>query len=171
VNIWKTGTYVTSFKSWTLWKYLPPVTIQRKQFDLNTLFIHLTEVDGEVYERIEKAINHIHNSLASDLWEDGYHLTKKGKRVFDEEKKAVKELMKIIEDGTAFETIFNLVFIDKDLALTAIQDAIDSGGDQKELEKANKEIAKGEAEEVAGGYDKAIEHYKKAWEHAQKALK
>ena len=42
-------------------------------------------------EQIRNAIEHIDKSLAPELWADGSHLTKKGQKVFDEEKKAVGE--------------------------------------------------------------------------------
>ena len=44
---------------------------------------------------IQKAIDAIDDSLNPDYWADDAHLTDDGKKVFDEEKKAVKELGKV----------------------------------------------------------------------------
>jgi len=132
--------------------------------------------------RIEKAIDHIEKSLDEKLWEDESHLTKKGKKVFDEEKKAVHELMKIVkaEGPCATEAkaaIDTLVGVDALLAQGAIDQAKDAGGDPKEIAKAEEEMTKA-LEELDHTkkdgtpdprYDKAIDHYKKAWEHACKA--
>ena len=124
-----------------------------------------------------KVIKHIQKGLDDKYWEDDGHLTKKGKKVFEEEEKAVKELMKIEKkDSSVSPAIGFLVEADRLLAQIAIDDAVAAGGDAKKIAKAEKEIAKAE-KEIAnaqkdidkGKYDKAIDHYRKAWEHAQKA--
>ncbi len=52
----------------------------------------------DVDEGLEKAIDHIERSLLDNRWEDDEHLDRrKGKKVFDEEKKAVKELLEILQ--------------------------------------------------------------------------
>jgi hypothetical protein len=124
-----------------------------------------------------KVIKHIQKSLDDKYWEDDSYLTKKGKKVFEEEKKAVKELMKIEKkDSSVSPAIGFLVEADRLLAQIAIDYAVDTGGDAKKIAKAEKEIAKAEKEMAnaqkdidKGKYDKAIDHYRKAWEHAQKA--
>ncbi len=123
-----------------------------------------------------KVIKHIQKSLDDKYWEDDSHLTKKGKKVFEEEEKAVKELMKIEKkDSSVSPAIGFLVEADRLLAQIAIDDAVAAGGDAKKIAKAEKEIAKAEKEIAIaqkdidkGKYDKAIDHYRKAWEHAQK---
>ena len=99
-------------------------------------------------------------------------MTMKGKKVFKEEEKAVRELMEIVKDGgplagDAQTAIEGLVGVDASLAQIAIAEAIDGGGKPKEINKAQKEIAKAQKEIAKGKFDKAIKHYKKAWEHAQ----
>jgi hypothetical protein len=146
--------------------------------------------DKKTDHRIEEAIEHIQKSLNIDpkdggqwkkheLWLDDTHLdSKHGKKVFDEEKKAVHELMKIDTPDVSAE-INALVAADEALAQTAIDDAIDGGGDQKDIEKAYKELEKAQEEldhtkkdgTPDPHYDKAIDHYKKAWEHACKVKK
>jgi len=152
---------------------------------------YLGTEDDWIVDRVTKAIEHIENSLESDLWYTDSSLTKKGKKVFDEEKKAVKELMKILEKAdidpgvidAALGAIQHLVTADEVLASTAIEQAIanaeeagcyDEGNDDAECQKALREIdraleemTKAEVERAKDKDDKAIDHYKKAWEHAQ----
>jgi hypothetical protein len=81
--------------------------------------------------------------------------------------------------GVCQEVIDELTKADYMLARTAINEAIDAGGDVKEIAKAEEEMAKAQEEldrtkkdgTPDPHYDKAIEHYKKAWQHAQKAVK
>lgn len=147
--------------------------------------------DKKIDKKLEKAINHINKSLNPDLWEDDNHLDEKhGKKVFDEEKKAVKELKKLIDKkdtpqdvkDVCQEVIDKLVEADDILAHTVYDEASAYAGDpkvDKELEKCDKEFEKAQKEldhtKKDGApdphYDKAIDHFKKAWEHAQKALK
>lgn len=142
-----------------------------------------SEINKKTKKSLEKAIKEIKKSLESKLWEDESTLNiKDGKKVFDAEKKAVKELEQIIKDKKESEQIKNniieilekLVNIDKVLAETAINDAIDSVGDEKtfkKLEKAQKTFEKGNLEFVNGNFQKAIKHFGDAWNKIQKALK
>lgn len=153
----------------------------------------LEPTDKWLEDRINKATEHIERSLAEKLWENNNHLTLKGKKVFKEEKKAAKELKKVLKEKNADEYVKSaamgalnlLVDADKLLAQTAIEEAIaeaeiagcQAGDDdpkckktQKEIDKAEKEMAKAQKEREKGKYDKAIDHYKKAWKHACKAF-
>ena len=147
--------------------------------------------DKKTDKNIDKAIKHITKSTGTKFWAiDGNSLDdKKSKKVFDEEKKAVKELMKILKKGGSgidteiSEQIAILVGIDRMLADDAIKEAQklldDNGLDakkaekvQKEIDKAKKDLEKGDKEFIEKDKpDKAIEKFKKAWEHAQHALK
>ena len=124
---------------------------------------------------------------------DETHLdSKDGKKVFDHEKHAVKELMKVVKDeakgkdnvsdlaeAAVRRAIDDLVTADRLLAtvqIEAAQDAtvIDPKRQKKvnkEIAKALKELAKGDDELAKGHEDHAIDKYKKAWEHATHALK
>jgi hypothetical protein len=118
---------------------------------------------------IEKALRDIDKSLAADLWQDGFHLTKKGNKVFDEERQAVIELLKIESPPAAIAgVVASLVAADAVLADVAIDEAVAANGDPKELERAQAAYAAGSAETKP---EKAIEHFKKAWNHAMKAIK
>jgi hypothetical protein len=120
-------------------------------------------------KRIEKAIEHLDKSLDPELWVDGSHLGDKGKKVFDEEGKAVKELEKL-SGGASAGIVAALLRADKLLATTALDEAIAGAGNAKEIEKAQEELAKAVEELAKGKPDKAIDHYGKAWQHATKAL-
>lgn len=154
-------------------------------------------------KEIDKAIEHIQKSLNIDpkhpdetwkkhqLWVDDNHLDPKhGEKVFDEEKKAVKDLMKLIKDKKTpdeikdelLKIINKLLTADDLLAHTAYDEAQEYAGDpkvDKELEKCNKEFEKAKKElghtkkdgTPDPKYDKAIDHFKKAWKHAQHAIK
>ena len=167
VLAWRTGGEVPY---WSEWAYEPMESKQLKQAVLAGLVALLPSGDDKVDKRIGEAIIHINNSLASG-WEDGSHLTEEGKKVFDEEEKALDDLTKIKNPSKAIlDAIDLLVLVDATLAKTAIDDAISAGGDTKEITKAQEEMAKAQEELDKGKPDKAIEHYRKAWEHAQKAL-
>ncbi len=139
--------------------------------------------DKKTDDRIEKAIESIEDSLEDKYWADDSHLVEKGKKVFDEEKKAVKELMNVDQPDVS-GLIDSLVYdADEVLALVAIEEAVGAAmgcpGNHKpkDCDKALKEITKAHEERTEaqedldkGDPDKAIDHYKKAWEHAQKAL-
>ena len=138
---------------------------------------------------IEKAIELINESLNPDLWIDASRLDPKhGHKVFDREKHAVKELLKITEErGEHAEpaiaedveaVIDKIVKADEQLAIVAINDAKNTPvQDPKFQEKVEQEIAKAEeelanayAEIEAGNPDKAIDDFRKAWKHAQLAI-
>lgn len=149
----------------------------------------LAPYDAE--KEVEKAIDAINDSLDSKFWINDVYLDEKhGKKVFDEEKKAVKELQKLLKDGAkkgidpaleqvAQDSIDLLVNADRVLAITIMLDASSTPADDpkkqkkvdEENEKSAKEFAKADGYRDDGDYDKAIDHYKKAWEHAHHALK
>ena len=155
----------------------------------------LTGSDKHSQKELDKAIEDLDKSLADKLWVAGDPsrlVEKTGKKVFDEEKKAVKHLMKILKDkGKASDpaiaddvsdVIDRLVNAARVLAETALADAqealagLDPGDKKvkkvaKEIAKAEKELAKAQQELGKGKSDKAIDKYKKAWEHAQHAIK
>jgi tetratricopeptide (TPR) repeat protein len=141
-----------------------------KEEVIDELTAQLGTMGDKADKRLEKAIEAIEKSLNPDWWVDDEPHPKEGKKIFDEERKAVSELSKKELEGnaTVASAIQTLVEIDRELASDAIADA--AGGDAKKLAKANEELAKGDAEGAEGDFDKAIEHYRKAWEEAQKAM-
>lgn len=138
---------------------------------------------------IDKATEDIENSLEPELWINASRLDPKhGHKVFDREKQAIKNLLKIIEErgrhddskiAAELQTVIdNLVKADILLARTAIYDAESiTVEDPKFQEKIDKEISKAKEElekafqEIANdNQDKAIDYLKRAWESAQIAV-
>ena len=140
------------------------------------------DTDKNTDKKINKAIKHIEHSLKAKLWDDENTLdVKKGKKVFDEEAKAVKQLTKILKKADDSTTtaitaaITTLVNVDRMLAQEVIASVPIDTEDKivnKELEKAQKALVKAEKqlEKDKPKPDKAIKQFKKAWEHAQHAL-
>ena len=146
--------------------------------------------EEKVDNRIKKAITHLEKSLDPDLWFDDDRLNEKhGHKVFSEDKKAVKELMRLLDKKETPDeiveiiqkTILEIVEANQKLANTVYAEVQRDTGDKKvdhELEKASKELLKAEEElnhvDKKGisdpRYDKAIDHYKKAWEHSRRAI-
>lgn len=171
--------YVTQRSAGNVIKLSPPTPEEQKEQTLEQLNSIYPTGDKKVDKKLDKAIEHLEKSLDVDLWEDDLHLTKKGNKVFSEEKNAVHELMKIVKGGGEYSddaqvAIDSLLGADQLLAQTGYDEAQAYAGDSKvdkELEKYNKEFEKVGEELAKGHYDHAIDHYKKAWEHAQHALK
>ena len=146
--------------------------------------------EDKIDDKISTAIAHIEKSLDPDLWVDDDHLDEKhGHKVFNEDKKAVKELMRLLDKKETPDeiveiiqrTILDIVESDQRLANTVYTEVKRDTGDKKvdhEWEKASQELLKAEEElsrvDKEGipdpRYDKAIDHYKKAWEHSQHAI-
>jgi hypothetical protein len=138
-------------------------------------------------KKIGKAVREITRSLEQGWLDDGTLDPKKGKKVFDRQKKAAKELQKAIDghknevlsdeaSAAANDAIARLVAESRSLVgaddlagLTALdpkkQDKVD-----REIAKVAKELAKGDAA-LEDRPNKAIGYYKKAWQHAEHAEK
>jgi hypothetical protein len=125
-------------------------------------------------KKLDEAIYKVQKSLNPDYWVDDSHLdVKKGNKVFDNEREAVKKLMDLIKDKKsnipdatlqAFIDCFKAV--DRELAEIAINEAAAAGVKPKKVEKAREELAKGDEEMAQGHHDHAIDHYKHAWEQS-----
>jgi hypothetical protein len=129
---------------------------------------------------LDKAIKELNKSRDPKLWQDDTRLDPKhGKKVFDSQDKAVKELRKLLKkpkgiDVAAIQAAIDAILdANRNLAETAIGAVPDSDNNKvaKEMGKANDALAKGDTERAKGKPEKAIDKYKKAWEHAVKAAK
>lgn len=152
-----------------LGKDAPKILKQNTRDELSALVV----TDKRDQKRIDRADKAIGQSLDDRLWQDDYTLTKHGKKVFDKEKKAVRQLIKV-KSVDVSDIITALVTVDKSLAQYAIDSIPTDTGDKKidkKLAKANKEMKKGQEHIEEDEPDKAINHYKKAWKYAQNALK
>ena len=166
------STFIAGSVGAGFWSY-PRMLSQRTIATLESVSIS----DAHIAKRIERAVSHINKSLDEALWVDNVHLSPKhGKKVFHEEKKAVKEIKHLCNRkemiftdescGTMMRNLAEASFI---LADTALKDALATNFDAKKIRKAEKELAKGKKEQAKGKYDKAIDHYRKAWEKVRYA--
>jgi hypothetical protein len=117
---------------------------------------------------LERALDSIDDSLDPDLWAGDDHLNgQRGKRVFDEARRAVREL-----DGIpgADEAIDLLVAADRGLAEGAIDIALATGGDERDIARAGDDLARGDDDADRGRPEQAIDRYGKAWSHAIDAV-
>lgn len=137
---------------------------QVKQQVLADLQALLPSLAKPASDKVKSAITHIQKSLDPKYWVDGLHLTKDGKPVFDEEKKAVHDLEDVNPPIAAVSAAINaLVADDRALATVAIAESTKKPSD---IQKANDEIAKGDADRNAGKFEEAVGHYKNAWDLA-----
>lgn len=130
-----------------------------------------TIANAKQRSEVQDAINKLGSSLAASYWVDNFHLIEStGSRVFDLEKAAIADLRYAVTLGLANalvqRTIVALVAADRDLATTAISDAIAAHGDAGKIAAAQSSVAKGDSEAAANRPDRAIDAYKNAWKYA-----
>ncbi len=142
---------------------------------------------------IIEAIDYLHMSLGDErgqelgsevVWGDPFHIDEhnegyKGEDVFQYEQEAVDKLIAYIEndenEGTGVESIIyevmeKLYKADKSLATIAIQDAIEAGGKEDDIEDAQDFLAEADDYWMTGDYyeiaDNVYDYLEKAWEKA-----
>jgi hypothetical protein len=127
-------------------------------------------------KKLDEAIYKLKKSLDPALWLDDSHLNPKhGNKVFDNEREGIKKLQELIKDkkntipdDTLLGFIQCFTSVDRQLALTAIDEAAANGVKPMKIAKAREELAKGDEDAAEGDYDDAVEHYKHAWEQTGK---
>ncbi|MCB8927384.1 MAG: CIA30 family protein [Ardenticatenaceae bacterium] len=120
-----------------------------------------------------KAITRLEQSQSDNYWLNDYYLaTDDGKRVFDRDRQAILELMKVTgSNETAVQTaIDQLLAAENTLATLALQQAVANDGQAYWIGRAEAELANAEAQIATGNYDKAARHYRDAWHYAGKAV-
>ena len=137
-------------------------------------------IEKKLKKATEKAIQEIEKSLDEDKWLDENNLhPKSGNKVFDDLKKAAKELKKFekakgasLDQKLAVEEVIDtLISVCRNFAETALAKLdCTTGKCGKEREKALKELFKAEEEYAKRHWDHTIDSLKKVWEHAQKAI-
>lgn len=151
-----------------------PIRIPRK---LNlAVLAELNEIlptgNKETDSHLRKATMNLKPSLSSNFWKDDSRLTSRGEKVFHEEKKAARELMKIVNPSPEItEILLALVGVDLTLAEILIEDLRVSGVPEAKLAKALQHLNQGRVEESQGKHDDAIDSYGDAWKAAAKILK
>lgn len=150
----------------------PPENAQQyKQRALLTISACLPSGSSTTDHWLNKAVNRITRSLDSELWIDGDHLTRKGKKVFNREKQAAHYLLKITSGpclASAQNAISDLIAADNKLALTALDAAAE--GNTGNLAAAQAAYDQAVAQANAGQYLNAIDSFKNSWVYATGAL-
>ena len=152
---------------------------QKRQLLADLIALRAGATDHSDQDHLDDAIDHIQDSLADSLWFDDNHLiSKKGKKVFDEEEDACEKLNDILEDiedddsdlsaATIKGFIDRLVAIDRALAVISVDEAEAGGANPKKIKEDREEIEDGDKDAAKGKCDKAIKHYRDAWAHAVK---
>jgi len=150
----------------------PRTLTQAAAADVNAL---LPTGDKRTDKSLQKATDAILDSLKPAYWVGDFMLVDKGNKVFDEQKKAVKELEDVVkagvpQSGAAQDAIEDLLVSEDVVARTAIKAAIAAAGKSAEIAKAQDAFARAQAAQAAGDWDKAVDDYKKSWEHATRAV-
>ena len=155
-----------------------PLGMERDVLDRITL-LRQGVTDRSDRKILDDIIEDLSEAVQSQYWVDASHLDpKKGDKVFDEDKQAVHELVRLKREGhSAIPDALLQGFIDqlvkatRLLAETAIGDAVAAGGDPRDIAKANADLAEGNQDAALGRPDKAIEDYGAAWRRALGAVK
>lgn len=134
----------------------------------------LSMAGRETTEELHEAIRRIDESLATYLWADDIHLTERGETVFEEEERAVRDLLEIRRaPASLLNDIANaavtLTRVDRELAQTALVEAQQAGADTDRLSRATKDIVRGDQFAGSGALLRAIESYEDAWLDVQRA--
>lgn len=163
----------------------PPVSIaaptiqflprQTKVSGLAALMSLPSTGDKTVDRELNEAIRHVKASLAPSLWADDLHLTDHGKRVFEEEQRAVQELTKLKHVSASLlgqftDAVRTFTRVNRALAQTALDQAQLTGGEADDLAQAQKDLTRGDKLADRGEFEDAIERYEDAWVQVQKAI-
>jgi len=141
--------------------YTPRIMKQNALEELSSLDVS----EKKDQKRVEKAIKSLEKSLKEKQWLDDFTLSMKGKKVFDNDKKAIKELTKIKSIDVS-EIINLLIESDRLLAQIEIDNVPTDTGIKKvnkQLDKANKAMDKAQKTLDKNKFEKAIDNFKKAW--------
>ncbi|MEA3510480.1 MAG: ExeM/NucH family extracellular endonuclease, partial [Actinomycetota bacterium] len=128
--------------------------------------------DRTTDKQINKAIDSIDASLNDGWWTSDQTIT--NKKVFDNERNAVVQLMLVVAAGgpeavAAQDAIDVLVNADRQLAQIELIAAIERDGKASKIDDAQMAMAYAEDLTMAGLYNEAVNAYKTAWDAAIKA--
>src|SRR5262249_15056987 len=124
----------------------------QKQACLEDLIALRDSLASGTVKKLDEAIYKLKKSLDPALWLNDSHLDpKKGNKVFDNEKDGVHKLEDLLTDekntipaDTLLGFIHCFTSVDRQLAVTAIDDAVANGGKAEKIAKAREELAKGD---------------------------
>jgi hypothetical protein len=115
--------------------------------------------DARDARTLERALDALDDSLDPELWAGDDHLDgRRGRRVFDAERRAVRELDRLRGDATepAADAIELLVDADRRLTRRALDVAIATGGDPRDFSRAEDDLRRGDDDATGGRSDRAI---------------
>jgi hypothetical protein len=132
---------------------------------------HLQAVsDHDTDRRLQRAIDHLADSLRGRFWDDDAHLDREGLQVFDGEKDAVQELLRITGRPRAVtDVVEGIVTVAEELAAIAIDELAGVGRDDRRLASARKSFDQATGEAATGRFEQAIDAYAQAWASARNA--
>jgi DNA-binding beta-propeller fold protein YncE len=144
---------------------------------LENVLAKIAELDGETTDQsdhltLRQASDAITHALT--FFTDPNRLSvASGAEAFDDLRYAVKKLTDLLEDADSevpAEEVRGCLSQIRDaarlLAVTSIEDAVDRGGKQRSIDKANLEVSVGDQDASAGRYYDAVTHYRNAWGYA-----
>lgn len=124
--------------------------------------------------KLDTAIQLLTDSLASSRWVDNLHLQpSQGLAVFDADIQAVTSLQQVTDANLAVDlsrVMRDIVYVDRNLAAVAHDDAATAGGPQSFLDKIGPTFTQGYNDTRNKAYANAIASYRDAWQLAQKAI-
>src|SRR5262245_25853823 len=123
--------------------------------------------DKKVDERIEDAVRDLGRSLHGGLWRDDSHLSRRGEEVFDQTRKAVRELARVTPTHAGVQRIVDdIVAVDEELAAIVIDETSATGATRRP-DKARREFEDALAHAKAGDAAQAIKGFERAWRIAE----
>jgi len=129
--------------------------------------------DKKTIKELEKAVKDLNKTTKEKGWEShGNQLTeKKGEKIFKDQKKGIKHILKVLKNGDNEDPLFTLELsyiatellgIDEQLSINAYLEALESG-DKFDEKKAEQEFNKAQKDLEKQKLDKAVDHFKKSW--------
>ncbi|MCB0996675.1 MAG: hypothetical protein KDB21_16390, partial [Acidimicrobiales bacterium] len=137
-----------------------PPAAEIKQSVIDEIAAQLPSASKKDRKILEKAIERIEQSLTAAWWLDDDTLDPDdGKRVFDRERQAIQELMKVKNWDRAEELAVVLTDVDRRFA----ENAIAAAGPSCDTAEALAKLARGDDRYDDEDYAKAVSEYRKAW--------
>ena len=125
--------------------------------------------DTQADRRLRRAVRHLDRSLAPSLWIDDDTLSARGRIVFERDRRAVRDLLRIQDHVDVGDAVQRLVQIDASLARAAVEDVPEGAGVL--LAIARFMLAKADCAAAEGEPMVALSAYGGAWQMARAAAK
>src|SRR5262245_35491586 len=124
--------------------------------------------DQETDRRLQRAIDHLADSLRGRFWDDDAHRDQQGREFFDGEKDAVQELLRIASRPPAITDVIEvIVAVAEELAAIVIDELAGAGREDRKLASARQAFGEAAGNAAAGRFEQAINGYAQAWATAR----